>query len=135
MSFGNTAIQNPGVLLWDGISSAAVDLRHYVKFGLTFQVMTDLTADTTFNVLAAPPDAADPCIAGPFAPVEEVLTCSASFGAVPLPQATITLPAGTTKDSLCMAALPCKPGAFLALAAAAGETDRVRVVTTLSLPK
>ena len=135
MMFGNTAIQNPGVLQWDGAASIPVDLRNYVKFGLTFQVLADLAADTIFNVTAAPPDAVDPCIPGPFAPVEEVLTCSASFGAVPLPQATIMLPAGTVKDSLCMASLPCKPGAFLGLEAGGGDTANVRVVTTLSIPK
>ena len=85
--------------------------------------------------MAAPPDDVDPCIPGAFAPVEEVLTCSASFGAVPLPQATIMLPAGTIKDSLCMATLPCKPGAFLGLAAGGGDTGNVRVVTTLAHPK
>lgn len=137
MIFGNPAMQNPGVIIWDGTAGRPVDLRRFVSFGFTFEVTADLAADTIFNVTAAPPDDADPCVAGTFVPVPEVLTCVGFYGAnpVPAPQATITLPAGTKAGSLCMATLPCVPDAFVSLASGGGNTGSVRVVTTLHGPR
>jgi hypothetical protein len=131
----NYAIQNSGRLLWDGAASAAIDIRHHVGFAFTFEVMNDLANDTIFNVQAAPPSDADICVPGAFVPVPEVLTCVADFAAVPAPQATIMLPAGTIAGSLCTATLPCRPDAFIALAAGGGDTGSVRAVVTLHGPK
>jgi hypothetical protein len=135
MNFGNPASQNPGFVLWDGTASAAIDLRHHIQFGFTFEIVQDLANDTVFNAMSAPASDADPCVAGTFEPVEEVLTCAANWGAVPGPQASILLPAGTTAGSHCIATLPCKPDAFIALAAAGGDTGSVRAVITLHGPK
>jgi hypothetical protein len=134
----NYATCNSGVLTWDGTATAPagipVDVRNHVGFAFTFEVIADLTADTIFDVKSAPPSANDSCLPGTFVAVPEVLTCSANFGVQPGPQAKIMLPNGTKKGSICTAALPCKPDAFVTLAAAGGDTAKVRVVTTLHGP-
>ena len=101
MNMGNTGLQHQGLLAWDGSAPATIDIRKHVAFSWTFEVLVDLAADTIFNVESAPPDPADPCIAGPWVPVPEVLTCVSSWGAVGAPQATIMLPAGTLAGSKC----------------------------------
>ena len=74
---------------------------------------------------------------GPWEPVPEVLTCVAGFGIAvfPEPQATIVLPAGTPAGSLCTAAIPCRPNAFVALAAGGGSTSSVRATVGLHGPR
>ena len=135
MIWGNTAMQNTGLLAWDGANAAPIDVRKHIKFAWTFEVMTDLTADTIFEVEAAPADDADPCIAGTPHPVEEVLTCVATWGAVPGPQTLITIPAGTLAGQKCSASIPCKPDAFIQVRGVAGDAGNVRVVAVLSGPK
>ena len=133
----NHAIQHASRVAWDGAAPAAIDIRKYVNLTFSFEVVTALTADTIFNVMSAPPSDADPCVPGPWEPVPEVLTCVAGFGIAvfPEPQATIVLPAGTPAGSLCSAAIPCRPNAFVSLAAGGGETGSVRVTAGLHGPK
>lgn len=131
----NYAIQNSGVLAWSGTAAAPVDIRKHVGFAFTFQTTADLAADTIFNVQSAPPSDTDPCVPGTFVPVPEVLTCTANWGVVPGPQASIMIPNGTKKGALCTAALPCKPDAFIQLAAGSGDTAKVQAVVTLHGPK
>ena len=130
----NTAIQNAGVIAWDGTAAHPVDIRNYNSYAFSFTVTADLAADTIFNVQSAPPSGADPCVPGTFVPVPEVLTCTANWGAVPGPQASIMLPNGTKKGSICAAALPCKPGAYVQLAVGSGDTAKVQAVAILSGP-
>jgi hypothetical protein len=135
MNFGNTAIQNTGLLAWDGTAAIAIDIRQHTKFAWTFQVIADLGVDTIFAVDAAPPSDADPCLPGTAYPVQEVLTCVAPWGTVPNAETHIVLPAGTKKGAKCSAAIPCKPDAFVKLRAVSGESADVRAVAVLSGPK
>lgn len=130
----NYAVQNPSRVAWDGTAAAAIDIRRYVGFTFTFEAVQDIANETIFNVLAAPPDVTDPCLPGPWEPVPEVLTCTAGGWVVPEPQATIVIPAGIVKGSLCSAALPCRPNAFISLAAGSGDTGSVRVTAGLHGP-
>jgi len=129
----NYAIQNQGIIAWDGAAGAPVDIRHHIGFGWTLQVMVDLANDTIFNIKAAPASPADPCLPDAWYPVAEIVICDRP--AVPQPQATILLPAGTTAGSICTATLPCKPDAFVLLEGAGGDVGSVRGVAILSGPK
>jgi hypothetical protein len=131
----NYAIQNSGVIAWDGTAGPAIDLRRHIGHSFTFQVTADLVADAVFNVQAAPPSGADPCIPGTFVPVPEVLTCISDWGAVPGPQAAIMLPAGTKKGAICTAALPCTPNAYIRLASGSGDVAKVLAVAVLHGPR
>ena len=131
----NTSSQHQGVLAWAVATSNPIDLRYHVHFSFTFEVIADLVADAVFNVQSAPPDEVDPCIPGVFVPVEEVLTCRSLWGAQGGPQATIVLPAGAKKGSICSATLPCKPDAFVKLIGSTGPVANVRAVAVLSGPK
>jgi hypothetical protein len=135
----NIASQNQGVLAWRAITAAnlnpPVDIRRHNNFGFTFHVIADIAADAIFEFVAAPPSAADPCVPGPQHPVEEVLSCVASWGAVPLGQTKVTIPAGTKAGSICTATLPCKPDAFIQVEAVSGDTGNVEVVAVLGGPR
>jgi len=127
-------MQNTGLLAWDGAAAATIDVRKHIKFAWTFEVMTDLAADTIFEVQAAPADDVDPCIAGAPYSVEEVLTCVAPWGVVPNPLTQIMLPAGTVAGQKCSATIPCKPDAFVLLKSVSGDVSNVRAVMVLSGP-
>lgn len=129
----NGAAQNQGIIAWTGTASVPIDIRRHVNYSFTFKVTADLAADAVFNVQSAPPSDADICLPGTFTPVEEVLTCLSDFGAQPLPQATIVLPSGTKAGSICTAALPCRPNAFVQLVGVGAAT--VQAVAVLSGPK
>ena len=133
----NHAIQHPSRVAWDGAASAAIDIRKFNDFDFSFEVVQDLTADAVFNVMSAPPSDADPCIAGVWEPVPEVLTCVAGFGIAvfPEPQATIVLPAGTPAGSLCTAAIPCRPNAFVSIMPGSGDTGKIRATAGLHGPR
>jgi len=133
----NHARQHPSRVAWDGAAPASIDIRKFNDFDWTFEVVMDLANDTIFNVMSAPPSDADPCVAGTWEPVPEVLTCLAGFGIAvfPEPQATIVLPAGTPAGSLCTATIPCRPNAFVSLAAGSGDTGSVRVTAGLHGPR
>jgi hypothetical protein len=134
----NVASQNQGVIAWTGGGTPVavpIDLRHHVHFGFTFRVTADIAAAAVFEVKAAPPSAADPCLPDPFVSVEEVLTCQSLWGAQGGPKSQITIPVGVKKGSICSAALPCKPDAFIEMAAVSGDTAKVEVVVVLGGPK
>ena len=136
MNFGNPALQNMGIVAWDGTTSAAIDIRKHINFGFTFEVFTgDLALDTTFAVQAAPASDADVCVPGVWHDVEEVLICESWFGGAPQPTTEIVLPAGTPKGAKCTAGLPCKPDAFITLVPLGGNAANVRAVVTLSRPR
>ncbi|MGY2987703.1 hypothetical protein [Bradyrhizobium sp. USDA 4508] len=135
----NVASQNQGILAWRAVAAANVnppiDLRNHVNFGITFQAIDDTTADSVFEVQAADPDPADPCVPGPFRPVEETLTCIAPWGAVPATKSEVTIPAGTKAGTICTGTLPCKPGAFIKVMAVSGDTGFFHVVVVLGGPR
>lgn len=134
----NVASQHQGVIAWTALvapSNPPVDIRHHNHFGFTFKVDTDIAVDARFEVVAAPPDAADHCIPGVFHPVEEVITCVAPWGTVPGPKSEVIIPAGTTKGTICTATLPCKPDAFIKVMAVSGDTGKVEVVVVLGGPR
>lgn len=131
----NYSIQNSGLVAWNGSAAIPIDIRKHIGFSFTFQVMVDIANDTTFNVMAAPPSDADNCVPGTFVPVAEVLTCVAGGWVVPEPQATVVVPAGTPAGSICTAALPCKPDAFVQVVGVAGDFANVFVVATMHGPK
>jgi hypothetical protein len=136
MNMGNASMQHFGVLAWDGAAPASIDVRRHQNFSWSFENPTlALTADTIFNVEAAPPSDADNCVPGAFYPVAEVLTCTSGAWVVPAPQATIMIPNGTPAGSKCSATIPCKPDAFVRIVGASGETGSVRVVMILSGPR
>lgn len=131
----NYSIQNAGAVAWNGTAAVPVDIRPYIGFSFSFQVLADIAADTKFNIQAAPPSDADACLPGAFADIEEVLTCVAGGWVQPGPKSEITIPAGTKKGSLCSASLPCRPGAFIQAVGAGAGAAAIMVVVTLHGPK
>jgi hypothetical protein len=137
----NTASQNQGVVAFAdpvGVGAAvspAIDLRHHVNFGFTFEVLADLAADLVLKIQAAPPSDADHCLPGTFVDVPEVLTCASSWGAQGGPTSTITIPNGTKKGSICTGTLPCKPDAFIKVVPVSGPQESISVVAVLGGPK
>lgn len=122
----NPGIQNVGTVAWSGTTAYDADIRKFVRFGWVFEVATTLVADTIFKVQAAPPSDADACAAGVFADVPEISICDKI--AAPGPAAQITLPAGTPAGTICSGTIPCRPNAFVRLAAVSGNTSSVRAV-------
>jgi hypothetical protein len=129
----NGASQHQGIVAWSGTAAQPIDIRKHNNYSFTFHVTADLAADAVFNVQSAPPSDADPCVPGTFVPVEEVLTCVSNWGAVPAAQAKIILPAGAKKGSICTAALPCKPDAFVQVVGVGAAS--VQAVAILSGPR
>lgn len=135
----NVATQNQGVIAWRAITAAnlnpAIDIRQHNNFGFTFNVTADIAVEAIFEVVAAPPDAANPCIPGTQHPVEEVITCAGPWGVTPNPKSQIHIPVGTKAGSICTATLPCKPDAFIQLEAVSGDTGKIEVVAILGGPR
>lgn len=129
----NVGTQYPSRIAWNGTAGNPIDIRQFNWFAWTFEVGTDLTADTIFNVMAHNPLPTDVCAPDAPFPVEEVSICD--IPAVPGPQATITLPAGTVAGTLCSGTIPCRPAAFVSLAAAGGDTSFVNAAITLGGPR
>lgn len=122
----NVGIQNVGTVAWDGVAARAYDIRKFVRFGWSFEVIAPIAVDAVFNIEAAPASDADPCVPGTFAPVPEVAICDRP--AVPAAQATITIPAGTPVGTVCAGTIPCRPNAFVRISPASGDTADVRAV-------
>jgi len=136
----NVASQNNGVLAFAnaaaiGSLGGAVDIRHHVNFGFTFQVVADIAADAVFEIEAAPPDVANPCVPGAWHNVEEVLSCDWLTAGPPAADSRVTIPAGTKAGSICTGTLPCKPDAFVRVVEVSGDTDKVIVVAVLGGPR
>jgi hypothetical protein len=128
----NPAIQNVPTIAWNGSSSFSGDIRKFVRFGWSFEVVTTLVADAIFNVEAAPPSTLDNCAPGTFAPVPDVAICD--FPAVPGPQAQVIIPAGTRAGTICSGTIPCRPNAFVRLAAVSGAAN-VRAILLRQGPR
>jgi hypothetical protein len=128
----NVGMQNVGTVAWDGTTGRAYDIRKFVRFGWSFEVIAALAADTVFKVEAAPPSDADPCVPGTFVDVPEISICSRP--AEPGAQSLITLPAGTPVGTVCAGTIPCRPNAFVRLVAVSGDTADVRAVLTRQGP-
>lgn len=135
----NTASQHQGVIAWRAVTASnlnpPVDLRHHNSFGFTFHVTADITADAKFELVAAPPSDADPCVPGQQHPVEEVISCAGPWGITPNAKSEVIIPVGTKAGSICTATLPCKPDAFIQIEAVSGDTGKIEVVITLSGPR
>lgn len=127
----NVAIQNPGRVAFYGGTGTPIDIRRHTRFAWTFEVTAEIAADAVFQVLAAPASDADNCDPGALVPVPEVVICS---NAVPAEQSLFTIPAGTPVGTLCAVTLPCRPNAFVQLAAVSGTTASLQAVITLSGP-
>lgn len=132
----NVASQNNGVVAHAAaiVAEAPVDIRHHVNFGFTFQVVADIAVAAVFEIEAAPPDAVDTCIPGPWHDVAEVLSCDWRTTA-PLSISQVTVPVGTKAGSICTGTLPCKPDAFIRVRPVSGDTGKVNVVVVLGGPK
>ena len=122
----NVGIQNVGTVAWDGLASRPYDIRKFVRFGFSFEVVTTLTQDTVFEVEAAPASDADNCVPGAWHDVPEVSICDRP--AVPAAQSRITLPAGTVAGTVCAGTIPCRPDAFVRVVPTSGDTANVRIV-------
>lgn len=116
----NPGIQNTATLAFSGATARPADIRKYVRFGWSFEVIAPLAADTIFKVQAAPPSAGDPCVPGAFVDVEATPICLRPLQAGAL--ATFTIPAGTPVGTVCSGTIPCVPNAFVRLAAVSGDT-------------
>jgi hypothetical protein len=133
MNMINVAYQNEGQVTWASAGvNKAIDIRRHIGFGFTFKADSDILADAVFEIRAAPPSDADQCVEGIFHDIEEVFTCSASWGAVPATKSFVTVPAGVKKGGICTATLPCKPDAFVKVFPVSGDTGKIEIVVTLS---
>lgn len=128
----NVAIQNEGAVSWTGAVMIPRDIRKHTRFAWSFEVFGVIAADAVFNIEAAPPSAGDPCVPGAFVAVPEVSICD--LPAVPGPQATVTIPAGTPVGTICSGTIPCRPNAFVRLNPASGTVANVRAVLIRSGP-
>lgn len=128
----NPAIQNVPALAWDGTTASAHDIRMFVRFGWSFEVLTTLAADAIFNVQAAPASATNDCLPGDFVAVPEVAICSDE--AEPGDQAQIIIPAGTEAGTICSGTIPCRPNAFVRLNQVSGGAN-VRAILVRQGPK
>jgi len=131
----NYGLQNAGQTAFSGaaVASTPVDIRGYVGFSFTANVITAIATDAVFNIQAAPPSAADPCLPGTLVDVPEVPICD--YPAVPAPQSTFLIPAGTPAGTRCSIFMPCKPDAFVAVLPVSGDTANVEIVVGLHGPK
>ena len=131
----NYGLQNQAQTAFSAVAAASppVDIRGYVGFSFTANVIAAIAADAVFNVQAAPPDVVDPCLPGPFVDVPEVPICDVP--AVPAAQSTFMIPANTPVGSRCSIFMPCKPDAFITVNPLSGTTASVEIVVGLHGPK
>lgn len=128
----NVAAQNVPVIAWDGAVAYPRDIRKYVRFAWSFEVTAAIAVNAVFNIQSAPPNAGNHCAPGAFVPVPEISICDSP--AVAGPQATVTIPAGTPIGTICTGTIPCRPNAFVRLAAASGTVASVKSAMVLSGP-
>jgi hypothetical protein len=121
----NPGIQNVATVAWNGTASRPYDIRKFVRFGWSFEVIAALAADTVFKVEAAPPSDADPCVPGAWADVPEVSVCERP--AEPAATSQITIPAGTPIGTICAGTIPCRPNAFVRIVPVSGDTADVLI--------
>lgn len=128
----NVGARNPGLIAWNGTASFARKITGFMAFGFTFETVAAIAVDAVFNIEAAPPSDADPCVPGAFVPVPEISICDRPAEAGP--QATVTIPAGTPAGTICAGTIPCVPDVFIRLTAVSGDTANVRAVLVLDGP-
>jgi hypothetical protein len=121
------------LIAWDGTTSYFRDISGFVSFGFVFETRTAIATDAVFNIQYANASDADPCLPDTFQPVEEISICDRP--ANPGPQATVTIPAGTLAGTICAGTIPCKPGKFILLVSASGDTANVLATMSFYGPK
>lgn len=122
----NPAIQNVATVTWDGTTSKLYDISKFVRFGVSFEVVTTLTSDAVLKFVSAPPSAGDPCVPGTPEDVEAIAICTDAYPAGTLAQ--ITIPSGTVAGTVCSATIPCYPDKFVGIASVSGNTANVRAI-------
>lgn len=130
----NVGIQHSGVLIWTGSATIPRDIRKHTRFAFVFEVFGVVDVDTVFQVQAHNPSPSDNCVAGAAFDVDAIATCANFLQPGPEP-AQILIPANTPIGTVCSGTIPCRPGAFLSLAAESGDTQNVRVVLILDGPR
>lgn len=119
-------VQTVGTVAWDGTAAQPMDIRKFVRFGWTAEVLADLAADVTITIEAAPPSDTDSCAPGTFADVPEVVICDTP--AVAADETTIIIPAGTVAGTVCAFTIPCRPDAFVRATPSGADAADVRIV-------
>jgi hypothetical protein len=128
----NPAIQNTGLVAFDGTIATYRDVSRHVNFGFSFEATAEISVDAVFKVQSAPASAADRCFPGAFTDVLAVADCkSPAVGAL----STFTIPAGTLRGSVCSGTIPCANGSFIRLVPVSGQTTGVSAVLILQGPK
>lgn len=135
----NVAVQHQGIIAWSALAAPVnpgIDIRQYNAFSFTFTVDSDITTEAVFEVRSAPPLPTDNCM-GDVANASDipvVAFCSTN-GEIAAPKSQIIFPVGTLKGSVCAAAIPCRPDAFVKLFAVSGDTGKITAVAVLSGPR
>jgi hypothetical protein len=129
----NNVVSNAGtVLAFNALNPlfADVSLGYAYSIILVNQTAADVVTGTFTIETADPVPGADPCVPGPWAPLQVWPDCAALPGAAAGP-ATITLSAQSPvkANSQCAFAAPC-PGKFLRVDGPVGGTLEVIVVMT-----
>jgi hypothetical protein len=123
----NPGIQNVASIAWDGTTYRAADIRKFVRFGWSFEVIAALAADQVFKVQTAPPSDADPCVPGTWEDVPEISICQGPV--VAGTDAQFTIPAGTPVGTICSGTIPCRGLGFVRLQpVVAAEAADLRII-------
>lgn len=130
----NPGIQMQATTAWTGAAAILGDISKHVNFGWQFEVTGVIAADAVFKVVSAPPSAGDPCAPGAVSDVLVVPICEKPGSAVPGEVASIRIPAGTPVGTLCAGTIPCRPAAFVGLAAVSGTVANVRAILLRQFP-
>lgn len=129
----NPAIQNQANIAWDGAAATLHDIRKHVNFGWQFEVVGAIAVDAVFKIVSAVPNAANDCVpAAGRTDVPAIARCDGAL--VPGEVAEVTIPAGTPVGTVCSGTVPCRPAAFLGLAAVSGTTENVRAIMLRQYP-
>jgi len=129
----NPAIQNVPSIAWDGTAAFSTDIRPFIRFGWSFQIAGAIAVNAVFRVQAAPPSLVNNCLPGTCVAVLAPPMCDENL--LPGALATVTIPAGTPIGSICSATIPCRPDAFVRLAAVSGSPVNVRAILIRQGPR
>lgn len=129
----NPAIQNTGLLAWDGTTGIARDISTHINFGFTFEATAPIAADAVFKFQSAPASAANKCLPGAFTDILAPADCRApAVGTASI----ITIPAGTVDGQVCSGTIPCTgDGKFIRIVSVSGDTANLRITLILQGPK
>lgn len=120
----NIGVGMTGTIAWDGAASRPFNILTHTRFGFSVEITADIAVDAVFNAEAAAPSPADKCVPDTFAAVADPGTCSEAAVA----QASLVVPAGTVAGTILSGTLACRPGAFVRMVAAGGDTANVLIV-------